>query len=191
MFLHVYDLSAKLTFATSEHLAVFFELSGFHDHALRSLVRQKMLTVFKPKVRQAIMRDTSQGKVGLFGGDQVVIDKITESKKRFGTICSAVLMPAASKSKYKYKNKYKTKTGAKGASSKDGEVKKIQRLRSPRTPLPASDTAKNVLDDEVQGLLSNNAVKEVKPMLEQYVSLYILLFQNLKDPMTNVDPFSI
>ena len=50
-FLHVYDLTADLTFATSEHLAVFFKLSGFNDNALRSLVRQKMLTIFKPKVR--------------------------------------------------------------------------------------------------------------------------------------------
>ena len=96
-FLHVYNLSAKLTFATSEHLAVFFKLAGFHDHALRSLVRQKMLTIFKPKVRQAIMKDTSECKVGLFSGDQVVSDKITESRKRDGTIHSTVLMPAASK----------------------------------------------------------------------------------------------
>ena len=65
-FLHVYDLSADLTFATSEHLAVFFKLSGFHDNALRSLVRQKMLTIFKPKVRQAVMKDALQSKVGLF-----------------------------------------------------------------------------------------------------------------------------
>ena len=76
VFLHVYDLSAKLTFATSEHLAVFFKLSGFNDHALRSLVRQKMLTIFKPKVRQAIMKEASQGKVGLFSGDLVVIDRV-------------------------------------------------------------------------------------------------------------------
>ena len=39
VFLHVYDLSANLTFATSEHLAVFFKLLDFHDNALRSLVR--------------------------------------------------------------------------------------------------------------------------------------------------------
>ena len=35
VFQHVYDLSAKMTFATSEHLNVFFKLSGFHDDALR------------------------------------------------------------------------------------------------------------------------------------------------------------
>ena len=55
-------------------LAVFFKLSAFHDHALRSLLRQKMLTIFKPNFRQAIMKEASQGKVGLFGGDQVVIE---------------------------------------------------------------------------------------------------------------------
>ena len=34
-FLHVYDLSADLTFATSEH-HVFFKLSGFHDNPKES-----------------------------------------------------------------------------------------------------------------------------------------------------------
>ena len=70
-FLHVYDLSANLTFAASEHLAVFFKLSGFHDDALRRLVRHKLLTLFKPKVRQAVMKGAGQSKVGMFGGDEV------------------------------------------------------------------------------------------------------------------------
>ena len=38
-FRHVYDLSTKLAFATSEHLNLFFRLSGFHDDALGRLVR--------------------------------------------------------------------------------------------------------------------------------------------------------
>ena len=91
--LHVYDLIADMTFATSEHLAVFFKLSGFHDHALRSLVRQKLLTLFKPKVRQAVMKDALQSKVGLFGGDQEVSNRISESRKEDGIICSAILTP--------------------------------------------------------------------------------------------------
>ena len=70
------------------------------------------------------MRDTSQCKVGLFSGDQVVSNKITESRKRDGTIRSAVLMPATRKSKSKSRKKSKTKTGTKGASSKDGEAGK-------------------------------------------------------------------
>ena len=43
---------------------------------------------------------------------------------------------------------------------------------SHRTPLPATDAARKILDDEVQGLIAKNAVKVVKPMLGQYVSSY-------------------
>ena len=124
MFLHVYDLSANLTFATSEHLAVFFKLSGFHDHALRSLVRQKLLTLFKPKVRQEVMKDAMQSKVGLFSGNQEVSSRISESRKKDGIICSVILTPAASKSRSKSREKSKTKSGTKGASSRDGEAGK-------------------------------------------------------------------
>ena len=124
-FLHVYDLSAKLTFAASEHLAIFFKLSGFHDDALRRLVRHKLLTLFKPKVRQAVMKGAGQTKVGMFGGDEAVSERIVESRKKDGIIRSAILTPATSKSKSKSRKKSKTKTGKKGASSKkDGEAGK-------------------------------------------------------------------
>ena len=124
-FRHVYDLSAKMTFATSEHLNVFFKLSGFHDNALRRLVRHKLLTLFKPKVRQAVMKGAWQTKVGLFGGDEAVSTRIVESRKKDGIIRSAILTPATGKSKSKTKKKSKSKTGTKGASSKkDGEAGK-------------------------------------------------------------------
>ena len=125
-FLHVYDQSADLTFATSEHLAVFFKLSGFHDHALRNLERQKMLTIFKPKVRQAVMKYALQSKVGLFSGNQEVSNRISESRKKDGIIHNTILTPAASKLKSKSRKKSKTKTGTKGASSKDGEAGKAE-----------------------------------------------------------------
>ena len=83
-----------------------------------------MLTIFKPKVRQAVMKDALRSKVGLFGGDQEVSNKISESRKKDGIICSAILTPATSKSKSKSRKKSKTKTGTKGASSKDGEAGK-------------------------------------------------------------------
>ena len=124
-FLHVYDLSANLTFAASEHLSVFFKLSGFHDDALRRLVWHKLLTLFKPKVRQAVMMGAGQSKVSMFGGDEAVSERIVESRKKDGIIHSAILTPAASKSKFKSRKKSKTKTGTKGASSKkDGEAGK-------------------------------------------------------------------
>ena len=83
-----------------------------------------MLTIFKPKVRQAVMKDALQAKEGLFGSDQVVSDRITESRKKDCIIHSAILTPATSKSKSKSRKKSKTKTRTKGASSKDGEAGK-------------------------------------------------------------------
>ena len=125
-FRHVYNLSANMTFATSEHLNVFFRLSGFHDNALRRLVRHKLLMLFKPKVRKAVMKGAGQNKVGLFGGDEAVSNRIVESRKKDGIICSAILTPATGKQKSKSKKKScKTKTGTKDASSKkDGEAGK-------------------------------------------------------------------
>ena len=124
-FQHVYNLSAKMTFATSEHLNVFFKLSGFHDDALRRFDRHKLLTLFMPKVRKAVMKGAGQTKVGLFGGDEAVSTRIVESRKKDGIICSAILTPATGKPKSKTKKKSKYKTGTKGASSKkDGEAGK-------------------------------------------------------------------
>ena len=70
------------------------------------------------------MKEASQGKVSLFGGDQMVIDRIMESRKKDSTIRSAILTPATSKLKSKTKKKSKSKTGTKSASSKDGEAGK-------------------------------------------------------------------
>ena len=43
---------------------------------------------------------------------------------------------------------------------------------SPRTHLPSTATAKQVLDDEVEGLIAKEAVKVVKSKLGQYVISY-------------------
>ena len=47
-FLHIYDLSTKLAFATSEDLELFFRLSGFHDEALGCLLRHRLLLLAEP-----------------------------------------------------------------------------------------------------------------------------------------------
>ena len=67
------------------------------------LVRHKLL--FKPKVRQAVMKGAGQTKVGLFGGDEAVSNRIIESRKKDGIISSAILTPATGKSKSKSKKK--------------------------------------------------------------------------------------
>ena len=147
-FRHVYDLSAKMTFATSEHLNVFFGLAGFHDDALRRLVRHKLLTLFKPKVRKAVMKGAGQNKVGLFGGDEAVSNRIVESRKKDGIIRSAILTPSTGKSKSKTKKKSKSKTATKGASSKkDGEAGKAGAAKKTKKSKAAKVKAKKAKAD--------------------------------------------
>ena len=147
-FRHVYDLSAKMTFATSEHLNVFFKLSGFHDDALRRLVRHKLLTLFKPKVRKAVMKGAGQNKVCLFGGDKAVSNRIVESRKKDGIIRSAILTPTTSKQKSKTKKKSKSKTGTKGASSKkDGAAGKAGAAKKTKKSKAAKVKAKKAKAD--------------------------------------------
>ena len=71
-FRHVYDLSTKLAFATSEHLNLFFRLSGFHDDALGRLVRLKLLQLSEPKVRRTVVKGARQNEVGLPDRDETV-----------------------------------------------------------------------------------------------------------------------
>ena len=54
--------------------------------------------------------------------------------------------------------------------------------RSQKTPLPATSAARQVLDDEVQGLISKKAVKVVKPMIGQYVSSYFVIPKSKRSP---------
>ena len=130
-FQHVYDLSTNLSFATCEHLNVFFRLSGFHDDALGRLVRHKLLTLFEPKVRQAVVKGARQNKVGLSDGDETVPHGIVESRRKDSTIHSAIWSPTIDKQKSKSKKKSskkkssKKKTGTNSASSnQDGEAGK-------------------------------------------------------------------
>ena len=51
-----------------------------------------------------------------------------------------------------------------------------------KTPLPATEAARKVLDDEVQGLISKKAVKVVKPVLGQYVSSYFAVPKSKRSP---------
>ena len=49
-------------------------------------------------------------------------------------------------------------------------------------PLPAMSAVRQVLDNEVQGLISKNAVKGVKPVLGQYVSSYFAAPKSKRSP---------
>ena len=127
-FRHVYDLSTKLAFATSEHMNLLFRLSGFHDNALGRLVRFKLLKLSEPKVRRTVVKGARQNEVGLPDRDETVSHESVESRSTDGTIPSAICPSTIDKQKSKKgksskKKSSSKKTGNKGASSdQDGEA---------------------------------------------------------------------
>ena len=56
------------------------------------------------------------------------------------------------------------------------------RAQSKDPSWPSASAARQVLDDEVQGLISKNAVKVVKQMLGQYVSSYFAIPKSKRSP---------
>ena len=127
-FRQVYDLSTKLAFATSEDLDIFFRLSGFHDDALGSLIRHKLLLLSEPIVRRADVRGARQIGVGLPVRDETVFHKSVQSRSSDGTIPG--VFPSSTNDKPKSKKKFFSKkkasskqTGNSGASlDQDGEA---------------------------------------------------------------------
>ena len=53
---------------------------------------------------------------------------------------------------------------------------------SQKNPLPATVAARQVLDEEVQGLIAKKAVKGVNPVLGQYVSSYFAVPKSKRSP---------
>ena len=123
-FRHVYDLSTKLAFATSEDLELFFRLSGFRDEALGSLLRHRLFLLSEPIVRWADVRSARQNGVGLPVGDETDFFRSVQSWSSENPF--SVPPPSTkvkSKSKKKQKEKSSSKAGISGSSyNKDGEV---------------------------------------------------------------------
>ena len=127
-FRQVYDLSSKLAFATSENLDLFFRLSGFHDDALGSLLRHRLLLLSEPIVRRADVRGARQIGVGLPVGDETDFYKFVQSRSSESTFSS--VPPSSTNDKSKSKRKFFSKkkasskqAGNSGASfNQDGEA---------------------------------------------------------------------
>ena len=123
-FRHVYDLSTKLAFATSEDLELFFRLSGFHDEALGCLLRHRLLLLAEPIGSRVDVGSARQSGVDLYVGDEM--DPLGSVQSGgLGNPFSVPPPPTNSKSKSKKKPKKKviSKTDVSGSSyNKDGEV---------------------------------------------------------------------
>ena len=123
-FRQVYDLSTKLAFATSEDLELFFRLSGFHDEALGSLLRHRLLLLSEPIGSRVDVRSARQIGVGLPVGDEMDSHGSVQSRfseNPFGVPPSPTNYKP--KSKKKQKKKVSSMAGISGSSyNKDGEV---------------------------------------------------------------------
>ena len=71
LFRYVYDLSSTLAFATCEDLDLFFRLSGFHDEALGSLLRHRLILLSEPASDRGVVGSARQSGVDLEVGDEV------------------------------------------------------------------------------------------------------------------------
>ena len=89
----VYNLHRANINATSDGLKVFFRCYSVNESNVRKLVRTKVLSIFKPSFRWVIASGVLESSVGIFGGSEAVINRITERKK-VEQVLRGAIMPA-------------------------------------------------------------------------------------------------
>ena len=78
----LYSSLAKTANITGDSVRVFLNLFADNDSNQRRLVKSKMVNIFKPQVRWALLRDNSGATLGIFGGDSNTLQNLEESKKQ-------------------------------------------------------------------------------------------------------------
>ena len=94
-----------------------------HDYSVRRLIRAKMANIFRPGFWKAIMTGASGSSVGIYGGEEVVLKGITDSKAVDHALKGALILPIKKEAKGKGEVKAKAQTPAdlaKTAGSKGG-----------------------------------------------------------------------
>ena len=76
----LYGSAAELHNSVSDSLWVYSRLFSVHDYSIRRLIRAKMANIFRPGFWKAIMMGVSGSSVGIFGGEEVVLKRITDRK---------------------------------------------------------------------------------------------------------------
>ena len=66
--------------STSDGLRVFWRCSSMHDSNTQKFVRSKVLSILKPSYRWIIVSGASGSNLGIFGGSEAVIERLTECK---------------------------------------------------------------------------------------------------------------
>ena len=78
----LYKALSETANVTCDSIRVFLRLFAVNDTNQRQLVRSKMVNIFKPAVRRALLRENSGSTQGIFGGDINAFKNIEESKKQ-------------------------------------------------------------------------------------------------------------
>ena len=103
----LYGLAAELHNSVSNSLRVYSRLFSVHDYSVWRLITAKMANIFRPSFWKAIMMGVSGSSVGIFGGKEVVLKRITDRKAVNSTLKGALLLPTKKKARGKCKAKAK------------------------------------------------------------------------------------
>merc|ERR1712105_206491 len=103
----LYGSAAELHNSVSNSLWTYTRLFSVHDLSIRRLIRAKMANIFRPAFRKAIMKGAGMSSVGIFGGEDEVLKRVSDKKSVDATLKGALLLPAKKKTKGKGKPKAK------------------------------------------------------------------------------------
>ena len=121
---YLYGSAAELHNSVSDSLQVYSRLFSLHDYSVWRLIRAKMANIFRPGFRKAIMMGASESSVSIFGGEDVVLKRITDRKTVDVTLKGALLLTSKKKTKGKGRTKAKANTAqslADPAKTADGK----------------------------------------------------------------------
>ena len=81
LFCQMYHALADFANGTSDSVWIFLQLYSITDFNQRRLVKQKITTIFKPNLRQALTSYTVDSSQGIFGGEEQVTKTLEETEK--------------------------------------------------------------------------------------------------------------
>ena len=125
---NMYASLSETANVTSDSICVFLKLFNVNDSNQRRLVKFKMVNIFKPTVRQALLRDNSGSTQGIFGGDLNAFKNLEETKKQSALLKTVILKTKKPGKAGNAGAKRGKKPAAKGGSK--GKGKKSPRKRS-------------------------------------------------------------
>ena len=92
-------------------------LFSVHYLSIQRLIRAKMANIFRPSFQKAIMKGAGMSSVGIFGGEDEILKRVSDKKSVDATLKGALLLPPKKKTKGKGKPKAKAAAATSPADS--------------------------------------------------------------------------